>query len=233
MLQQGNRCGNLTGESLQLSRLLLTSIVRLIPGKRTSAEISKMKTSKIVLPFLAMAVPSLAHAHVGIGETSGFLHGVSHPLTGIDHLCAMIAVGIWAAQTGGRAIWAVPLAFVSIMLLGGALGMAGVHFSFAETGVAISVLMLGVLIAAAVRLSLPASILIVGLFALCHGHAHGAEMPATASALGYAGGFALTTTLLHVTGISLGVGIEKIASARFVRFAGGAIAAFGIVLWIS
>ena len=192
-----------------------------------------MKTFKLVLPFLAMAVPSLAHAHVGIGETSGFLHGVSHPLTGIDHLCAMIAVGIWAAQTGGRAIWAVPLAFVSVMLLGGALGMGGVHFPFAETGIALSVLMLGVFIAAAVRLPVSVSILIVGMFALCHGHAHGAEMPATASVLGYAGGFALATALLHVAGIGLGVGMEKIASARFVRFAGGAIALFGIVLWIS
>jgi urease accessory protein len=192
-----------------------------------------MKTSNLVLPFLAMAIPSLAHAHVGIGETSGFLHGVSHPLTGIDHLCAMIAVGIWAAQTGERAIWAVPLAFVSVMLLGGALGMGGVHFPFAETGIALSVLMLGVFIAAAVRLPLPASILVVGLFALCHGHAHGAEMPARAMALGYAGGFALTTALLHVAGIGLGVGIEKIASAKFVRFAGGAIALFGVVPWVS
>ena len=90
-----------------------------------------------------MVVPSIAHAHVGIGETSGFTHGVSHPLTGIDHLCAMIAVGLWAAQTGGRAIWAVPLAFVSVMLLGGASGMTGVHFPLAETGIALSVLMLG------------------------------------------------------------------------------------------
>jgi urease accessory protein len=161
------------------------------------------------------------------------MHGAGHPLTGIDHLCAMIAVGLWAAQTGGRAIWAVPLAFVSVMLLGGASGMTGVHFPFAETGIAVSVLMLGVFIAAAVRLPLPASILIAGLFALCHGYAHGAEMPTTASALGYAGGFALTTALLHVAGIALGVGIEKIASLKFVRFAGGAIALCGIGLWVS
>ena len=180
-----------------------------------------------------MVVPSLAHAHVGFGETSGFLHGVSHPLTGIDHLCAMIAVGLWAAQTAGRALWAVPLAFVSVMLLGSASGIAGVHFPFAETGIALSVLMLGVFIAAAVRLPLPASVLVVGLFALCHGHAHGAEMPAAASALGYAGGFALATALLHVAGIGLGVGIERIASAKIVRFAGGAIALWALALWVS
>jgi urease accessory protein len=132
----------------------------------------------------------------------GFLQGVSHPLTGIEHLCPMIAVGLWAAQTGGRAIWAVPLAFVSVMLLGGAFGMAGVHLPFAEVGIALSALSLGVFIAAAVRFPLPASILVVGLFALCHGHAHGAEMPASASALGYACGFALATALLHIVGIA-------------------------------
>jgi urease accessory protein len=201
--------------------------------KRTSAAISNVKTSKLILPLLAMAVPSLAHAHVGFGDTHGFLQGVSHPLKGIDHLCAMIAVGLWASQTGGRAIWAVPFAFVSVMLLGGASGITGVHFPFAETGIALSVLMLGVFIAAAVRLPLPASILVVGLFALCHGHAHGVEMPATASALGYAGGFALATALLHVVGIGLGIGIEKIASAKIVRFAGSAIALCGFGLWIS
>jgi urease accessory protein len=191
-----------------------------------------MKTHKSALLFLAMVIPSLAHAHVGIGETDGFLHGFGHPLTGLDHLCAMIAVGLWAAQTGGRAIRAVPLTFVSVMLLGGVFGMAGIHLLFVETGIAVSVLMLGVFIAAAVRLPLPASILIIGLFALCHGHAHGAEMPATASALGYAGGFTLATASLHMAGIGLGVGIEKVASAKFVRFAGGAIALWGLVLWI-
>jgi urease accessory protein len=200
----------------------------------TSAAILNMKAQRFGVPVLALLlVPSIAHAHVGSGEMGGFLHGVSHPLTGIDHLCAMIAVGLWAAQTGGRAIWAVPLAFVSVMLLGGASGMTGVHFPLAETGIAVSVLMLGVFIAAAVRLRLPASILIVGLFALCHGYAHGAEMPATASALGYAGGFALTTALFHLAGIGLGVGLEKIASAKFVRFAGGAIGLCGIGLWVS
>jgi urease accessory protein len=200
----------------------------------TSAAILNMKAQRFGVPVLALLlVPSIAHAHVGSGEMGGFLHGVSHPLTGIDHLCAMIAVGLWAAQTGGRTIWTVPLAFVSVMLLGGASGMTGVHFPLAETGIAVSVLMLGVFIAAAVRLRLPASILIVGLFALCHGYAHGAEMPATASALGYAGGFALTTALFHVAGIGLGVGLEKIASAKFVRFAGGAIGLCGIGLWVS
>jgi urease accessory protein len=145
----------------------------------------------------------------------------------------MIAVGLWAAQTGGRAIWAVPMAFVSIMALGGALGMTGIHFPFVEPGIGLSVLILGVFIAAAVRLPLPASIVIVGLFALCHGHAHGAEMPESVSGLAYAGGFILATALLHATGIGLGVAIEEVAAGRFVRFAGAAIALCGVSLWIA
>jgi urease accessory protein len=188
-----------------------------------------MKAQRFVVPvFASILVPSIAHAHVGIGETSGFTHGVSHPLTGIDHLCAMIAVGLWAAQTGGRAIWAVPLAFVSGMLLGGAFGMAGVHLPFAEAGIAVSVLMLGVFIAAALRLPLSVSILVVGLFALCHGYARGAEMPARASVLGYAGGFALATALLHIVGIGLSVGIEKIAPLSLSDLQEASLPLFGI-----
>jgi urease accessory protein len=186
-----------------------------------------------MLSFVAFVVaPPLAHAHVGLGEASGFLQGVSHPLGGLDHLCAMIAVGLWSAQTGGRALWAVPLVFVSVMVLGGALGMVGVHFPFVEPGIGLSLLILGVFVAAAVQLPLPASTVIVGLFALCHGDAHGAEMPETVSGLAYAGGFALATASLHVGGIGLGIGIRKIAAARFVRFAGAAIALCGVGLWI-
>jgi urease accessory protein len=192
-----------------------------------------MKTHRFLMPFLALLVaPSLAHAHVGLGEMSGFLHGFGHSLGGLDHLCAMIAVGLWAAQTGGRAIGAMPLAFVSVMALGGALGMMRIHLPLVEPGIILSVLILGVFIAAAVRLPLSASIVIIGLFALCHGHAHGAEMPETASGLAYAGGFVLTTSALHVSGIGLGIGIQKLVAARFVRFAGAAFAACGVGLWI-
>ena len=111
-----------------------------------------MKQTSRVFAILAAIwpLPSLAHAHVGVGETSGFLHGMGHPLSGLDHICAMVAVGLWAAQMGGRAIWAVPLTFVSVMALGGVLGMLGVQIPFVETGIVISVLALGVLIAASV-----------------------------------------------------------------------------------
>lgn len=145
----------------------------------------------------------------------------------------MIAVGLWAAQMGGRAIWAVPLTFVSVMVLGGMLGMAQIQVPFIEQGIVASVLVLGVLIAAAVRLPLVASVGIVGLFAVFHGFAHGAEMPGSASGVLYALGFVVATTLLHSVGIALGVGIEKISKPVIVRFAGAAIVVCGLTVWLS
>lgn len=185
--------------------------------------------------FLAAAllVPSLAHAHVGMGEASGFAHGFGHPLSGLDHICAMVAVGLWAAQMGGRAVWAVPVTFVTIMAFGGLLGMMHVEVPFIEAGIVVSVLTLGVFIAAAVRLPLIASTIVVGLFAICHGHAHGAEMPETASGIEYAIGFVLATALLHGVGIALGIGIQKISKAIVGRFAGAAITLYGVHIWLS
>src|SRR5262245_50532249 len=121
-----------------------------------------MKQTSRVFALLSaiLLLPSLAHAHVGVGETGGFLHGMGHPLSGLDHICARGGVGLWAAQMGGRAIWAVPLTFVSVMALGGVLGMLGINVPLVETGIVISVLALGVLIAASARLPLTASIAI-------------------------------------------------------------------------
>jgi urease accessory protein len=206
---------------------------------RQTTGLLKMKTTFTAVQrgalFLAAVflVPSLAHAHVGVGETSGFAHGFGHPLSGLDHICAMVAVGLWAAQMGGRAIWAVPLTFVTVMAFGGLLGMMHVGVPFIETGIVVSVLTLGVFIAAAVRLPLIASIIVVGLFAICHGHAHGAEMPETASGIEYAIGFVLATALLHGIGIRLGIGIQKVSKPIVVRFAGAAITLSGVYLWLS
>ncbi|HEY5778752.1 MAG TPA: HupE/UreJ family protein [Terrimicrobiaceae bacterium] len=194
-----------------------------------------MKQTSRVFAVLAaiLLLPSLAHAHVGVGETGGFLHGMGHPLSGLDHICAMVAVGLWASQMGGRAIWAVPLTFVGVMALAGALGMFGFHVPFVETGIVVSVLTLGVLIAAAVRLPLSSSMIIVGLFAIFHGYAHGAEMPETASGLAYAAGFVAATAFLHACGIGLGIAIQKLASPAVVRFAGIAIVFCGGYLLLS
>lgn len=197
--------------------------------KNSSQAASLVKSS---LPLLLIfLLPSLAQAHPGVpGHTHGFGNGLSHPLTGLDHLCAMIAVGLWAAQRGGRALWLVPLTFVSIMVTGGILGMGGMGIPYVEQGIAASVLVLGIFIAAAVRLPLWASMAIVGLFALFHGYAHGAEMPDTASGFAYGIGFVVATASLHLSGIALGITAQRFASAQWVRCAGGAIAACGVYL---
>jgi len=176
--------------------------------------------------------PAMALAHPGIGPAAGFAAGLAHPLLGLDHLVAMLGVGLWAAQRGGRALWAVPLAFVAVMALGGFLGAIGVGLPFVAPAIAASVLVLGVLIAAAVRMPLVASTLLAGGFALFHGHAHGTEMPATAAAIAYGAGFVLTTALLHGAGIGLGVLARKAGSERLLRVAGGATAVLGIALLI-
>ena len=155
---------------------------------------------------------------------------MTHPVSGLDHICAMIAVGLWAAQRGGRGVWLIPLTFVSVMALGGFLGMAGVSVPFVEEGIVVSVLVLGVLIAAAVRLPLVTSVIVVGLFAIFHGHAHGAEMPQSASGLAYGLGFVMATALLHACGIGLAWLVTQLGQVRLVRFAGFAIALCGAYL---
>lgn len=187
---------------------------------------------RTLLPLaLLLAAPSFAHAHVGTGLTHGFGHGAAHPLTGLDHVCAMVAVGLWASQRGGRALWQVPLAFVGCMALGGVLGMFAVPLPFVEQGILASVLVLGVLVAAAVRLPLAVSVGIVGSFALFHGFAHGTEMPAAASGVSYALGFIVSTALLHLGGIALGQGLPRgNPGSLLVRYAGGAVAACGVFL---
>lgn len=186
-----------------------------------------------LLPLLLVAIfPSSAYAHVGVGPTSGLLNGLAHPTTGIDHICVMVAVGLWAAQRGGRAIWLIPLAFVGVMAVGGVLGMMAISIPFVEQGIVASVLVLGVLIAAAVRLPLVASMTLVGLFALFHGHAHGAEMPDTAAGIAYGLGFILAIICLNGVGISLGLLAQRVGTERLVRYAGGAIALCGIYFCI-
>lgn len=178
-------------------------------------------------------VPSLVHAHIGVGDTSGFLHGFGHPISGLDHLLAMVAVGIWAAQIKGKAIWVVPITFVSTMVIGGTIGITGIHIPYVEQGIILSVLILGVFIAATVHLPLSLSSAVVGLFALFHGHAHGTEIPAAISGVSYGIGFAMSTAILHLSGICFSVFFQKIFRLQVVRFAGVAIALGGIYLFIS
>ncbi|MBV9066587.1 MAG: HupE/UreJ family protein, partial [Methylobacteriaceae bacterium] len=157
----------------------------------------------ILLAFLFALVPSAAFAHVGLGDTSGIAHGFMHPLSGADHVLAMVAVGLFAARLGGRALWLVPLSFVAMMVFGGVLGIAGVDLPYVEIAIGLSVVVLGLVVAAQVNPPLAIAMAVVGSFAIFHGHAHGAEMPETASGLAYGAGFVIATALLHAIGICL------------------------------
>ncbi|WP_250655469.1 HupE/UreJ family protein [Alkalimarinus coralli] len=189
-----------------------------------------MKQTISKLLVLLLFLPGIALAHTGVGQTTGFMHGFGHPIGGADHVLAMVAVGIWAAQMNGRALWVVPCTFVGVMVFGGALGFTGVPVPFVEEGILVSILILGVLIAGAFKLPLIFGSLIVGIFAIFHGHAHGSEMPASISAVSYAVGFALATAMLHLGGIGLGMLMQKTNLQVVSRIAGGAIALSGIYL---
>jgi urease accessory protein len=181
------------------------------------------------LSALAVAVavePAFAHtfgAH-GAGFTAGFLH----PFNGLDHLLAMVAVGLWAAQLGGRALWAVPAAFVVAMAAGGVMGLEGVALPHVEMGIAASIVLLGLLVGTAWRMPVWAGMLLVALFAIFHGHAHGTELPEAASEIGYGSGFVLATATLHGLGIGLGMLARRLAAAPVLRAAGGAITLAGL-----
>jgi len=184
-----------------------------------------------VLTLVATALPAVAYAHTGVGETAGFMHGFSHPISGLDHILAMVMVGVLAFQLGGRAVWSVPTTFVLVMALGGALGIAGINLPFVEIGVALSVIVLGVIVALNIRASTAVAMGIVGLFAIFHGHAHGAEMPENAGGAAYAAGFMIATALLHVAGLGLGFLIARLGErqgAFVVRTAGGLAAVAGV-----
>lgn len=182
---------------------------------------------------MTLLLPAQVMAHTGHGVTDGFMHGLLHPFGGLDHVCAMLAVGLWAAQMGGRSIWSVPLVFVGVMLLGGAVGMAGGSLLFAEQGIVLSVMLLGVLVAAAVRLPLMASSVLVGVFALCHGYVHGVEMPESAAAMIYASGFALATALLLGTGVLSAMAMQQWERKRGLPLAGAGIALCGVYLAVA
>lgn len=185
-----------------------------------------MKRSlKLLLPaILFIAIP--AHAHTFGAHGAGLAAGLAHPLLGFDHLLAMVAVGMWAAQTGGCARWIIPLAFMIALAAGATLAMTGVALPQVETGIAASVLALGLLIAASVRLHPIPGCLLVAFFALFHGHAHGNELPQAASAGLYAFGFMTSTAALHLTGLFAGNILQRIRS-RALAWSGMPLALSG------
>lgn len=183
--------------------------------------------------LLALAIlvlsPTLAFAHTGVGHTAGFFHGFEHPIGGIDHVLAMVAVGIFAYVMGGRALWLVPLSFVAMMVAGFALGIARVDVPFVELGIALSSVVIGAAAALGRPMPVAGAMALVGVFAIFHGHAHGAEMPADASGLAYAAGFVAVTALLHLAGIAATFGVATIIGkyGKLAARMGGAAFALG------
>jgi urease accessory protein len=180
----------------------------------------------------ALLAPTTVLAHNPGGVAGGFASGFMHPLTGIDHILAMVAVGIWGAQLGAPAIWALPVAFPLVMSVGGAMGVRGVPLPGVEIGIAASALLLGLMIFSESRPSLLAAALLVGFFAIFHGYAHGKELPHAANPLAYGVGFVLATGLLHVSGITVGLIHRWSLGARVLRFAGGIISLAGLFLLV-
>ena len=189
-----------------------------------------MKLRIILATVAAALAPSAALAHTGAEHALSFGSGFAHPFTGLDHMLAMVAVGLWAGLNSGRALWAWPAAFVGVMLIGGGLGMAGVHLPVVEAGILASVVVLGLLVLAAAQWPVMLGAGLVAVFALMHGHAHGAELPIGAAAVTYAAGFALGTAILHVVGLGLAQVASDGGSQRLVRGAGALIAAGGVAL---
>ncbi len=189
---------------------------------------------RLIFVAAALLASSAAQAHVGVGDPSGFGQGFAHPMTGIDHILAMVAVGLFAAHLGGRALYLVPLSFVAMMIVGGALGVMGVLLPFVEVGIGLSVVVFG--IAVAIGLDMPAALamLLVGFFAIFHGHAHGTEMPESVSGLAYGSGFVLATVALHALGIGLGLAIGRTTSRaygeRILQAAGAAMTLVGLAI---
>jgi urease accessory protein len=175
--------------------------------------------------------PTSAYAHVQQGAAAGFLTGFVHPISGLDHVLAMVAVGLWGAQLGAPAIWVLPVAFPLVMAMGGMLGLIGVPVPGIEYGIAASAILLGAAVLFEVRASLFATALLVGVFAIFHGHAHGTELPPGQSALLYSMGFVMATGCLHALGIGIGAVHRWTWGQKLLR-ASGAVVAMGGVFFI-
>jgi urease accessory protein len=181
---------------------------------------------------IIMLWPLAVWAHVESAQAGGFLSGLAHPVSGLDHVLAMVAVGLWGAQLGAPALWVLPVAFPMMMALGGMLGLIGMPLPGVEVGIATSALVLGALILGQVRLGLPAALAIVAFFAVFHGHAHGTELAPGENAILYSLGFVIATGMLHAAGIGIGL-IQRWDFGRItLRGAGSAIMAGGLFfLW--
>lgn len=189
----------------------------------------KLALVRCAVGGVAALMPILALAHTGQGDIGGgFLAGVLHPVTGLDHVVAMVAVGLWGAQLGKPAIWVLPVIFPLVMALGGVVGALGLGLPAIEIGIALSAIVLGLMVLLAARPPVWVAGILVGIFAIFHGYAHGAELPPSANLFYYAIGFVIATGALHLVGIVIGTVIRWPAGARVVRAGGAAIAGAGV-----
>lgn len=183
-----------------------------------------------LLAVVIILIPGLAGAHTDGAGGGGFMTGFMHPLGGLDHVLAMVAVGLWGAILGSPAVWILPVAFPLIMTLGAVAGILGLPLPQVELGIVSSVVMLGLVIAVKFRPNLPLAVIIVSFFAVFHGYAHGVELPQNAGALGYSSGFVVATGLLHMAGIVAGLVHRLPWGERVLQGGGLAVTVTGLYL---
>ena len=189
-------------------------------------------SNRSLIFFLVFFWPVSAFAHTGGGESIGFMSGLKHPISGLDHILPMVAVGLWGAQLGPPALWLLPVTFPMVMAFGGMLGLMGVNLPGIEVGIALSAIALGFMVFREAKPNLWAAAILVGFFAIFHGHAHGSELPPGANGILYSIGFVIATGLLHVVGIAIGA-VHRWPQGRVALRAAGAVVMAGgcVFLW--
>lgn len=195
----------------------------------TLADMNLISIRVFSILLLSTLLAGAAHAHSdAAGLAGGFSSGFIHPVLGWDHVVAMVAVGLWGAFMGEKAVWTLPVVFPAVMAVGGVLGLLGIPVPFIEQGIAASAIVIGAMIAAAFRPPLWLAAVVVAAFAIFHGHAHGAELPEAANPVLYTAGFMVATGLLHLGGILLGMAVRWPLGLKLVRLCGGLISLVGI-----
>lgn len=198
----------------------------MIPGR------AARPPAEVVLALLLLLAAVPVSAHEQSGQAAGFLTGLKHPVSGLDHVLAMISVGLWGAQLGAPAVWLLPVIFPMVMAFGGFLGLVGIPLPGTEVGIALSAILLGLMVALEARPPVWVAATLVGVFGIFHGYAHGTELPAGENALLYSAGFVMATGCLHGIGIGLGVAHRWTAGRVALRTAGAMVAIAGVFfLW--
>ncbi len=192
----------------------------------------RSRASQLLTVLTILAWPSVAFAHQEGSGATGLISGLAHPVSGLDHILAMVCVGLWGAQLGAPAVWVLPVAFPMMMAVGGFMGLIGIPLPGVEYGIALSAIVLGAMVVGQVRPPLWLACVLVEIFAIFHGHAHGTELPEGASGLLYSVGFVTSTGLLHAAGIGLGLVHHWGPGKMAIRVAGAIILAGGVFFFL-